>query len=92
MSSNRSSEFEIFTDSQFPNKNLQDREYFEDFVLLIADSVSIHFLSENQIEPLGLKVIVLLFRPSFLDLAIPSSSHVNRKNCDNRYHHPNRCR
>ena len=50
MSSNRSSEFEIFTDSQFPNKNLQDREYFEDFVLLIADSVSIHFLFENQIE------------------------------------------
>jgi len=45
MSSNRSSEFKIFTDSQFLNKKFEDREYSEDFLLLIAHSVSIHFLS-----------------------------------------------
>ena len=44
MSSNRSSEFEIFTDSQFPNKKFADRDYSEDFLLLIGHSVSIHLL------------------------------------------------
>jgi len=32
MSSNRSSESEIFTDSQFPNKKLGDLECSEDFL------------------------------------------------------------
>ena len=44
MSSNRSSEFEIFTDSQFFKKNLEDREYSEDLLLLIGHSVSMHLL------------------------------------------------
>ena len=44
MSSNRSSEFQIFTDFQFPNKKFGDREYSEDFLLLIGHSVSMHLL------------------------------------------------
>src|SRR5262245_17899432 len=44
MSSKRSSEFEIFTDSQFFNKKFGNREYSEDLLLLIVHSVSMHLL------------------------------------------------
>jgi hypothetical protein len=47
MSSNRSSEFRIFADSQFPNKKLEKTgisRVSEDFLLPIVQRVRIHFL------------------------------------------------
>src|SRR5215510_10800839 len=65
MSSNRSSEFEIFTDFQFFNKQSEDREYSEDFLLLIGHSVSMHLLLAEQLCFLCFLCACLLF---FLEL------------------------
>src|SRR5262249_29246669 len=65
MGSNRSSEFEIFTDFQFFNKKLEDREYSKDLLLPIAHSVSMHLLLPEFCAFCALCVPVLL---SFLEL------------------------